>query len=330
MRRCAAVAFLALAGCTARSSSPMRRSPSIFDAQGPQASRLAFIGWLMISIGGAAFLVVLGTLLFGLRRRKEDKAVDPRRERRIIVAGGVVFPLVVALVLMGYTIRASEQAVSLAGPGDLEVDVIGHQFFWEVSYPALGIVTANEIHVPVGKPVQVALTSDDVIHSFWVPQLAGKIDMIPGHTNRLGIRADRAGVYRGQCAEYCGIQHAKMAFLVVADPEERFERWAAREREASAGPSDEVARRGLDVFLSNACVTCHTIRGTEATGRLGPDLTHFGNRMTLGAGEARNFRENLAAWIADSQSIKPGNRMPPMSLSPEDLRAVVAYLESLQ
>jgi cytochrome c oxidase subunit 2 len=198
------------------------------------------------------------------------------------------------------------------------------------SLPQHWVTTANEIHVPVGKPVVLELVASDVIHSFWVPNLAGKRDMISGQENSLWLRADSAGVYRGQCAEFCGYQHAKMAFQVIAESPDRFAQWLVQQRDTAATPTDSLARHGQQVFLSNQCVMCHAISGTPAGSRIGPDLTHFASRRTIAAGSLPNTLGNLMGWIADPQTIKPGSRMPATSLSSQDLAAVVAYLETLK
>jgi cytochrome c oxidase subunit 2 len=214
--------------------------------------------------------------------------------------------------------------------GALRVDVIGHQWWWEFRYPDLGVVTANELHVPVGdepRPTFLALQSADVIHSFWVPPLAGKIDLIPNRVNHLWIEPHDPGVYLGQCAEFCGTQHALMRLRVVAEPQDAFERWVAGQRRAS-GSDPEVAA-GRDVFVSTACSSCHTIRGTRADGSVGPDLTHLMSRATLGAGAAPNDPEHLRAWIADPAHFKPGAHMPALRLDESRQAALVDYLLTL-
>jgi cytochrome c oxidase subunit 2 len=214
------------------------------------------------------------------------------------------------------------------------VRVTGHQWWWEVEYrdssPQDWAFTANEIHVPVGRPVVFELRANDVIHSFWVPNLGVKRDMIPGDENSVWFQADTAGVYRGQCAEFCGHQHAKMAFQIVAEPPERFAAWLERQRDTARTPADSVAARGQEVFLGSTCVMCHTVSGTPAGSRIGPNLTHLAGRRTIAAGSLPNTRGNLAGWIVDPQRIKPGVRMPPNALAPDDLQALLAYLESLK
>jgi cytochrome c oxidase subunit 2 len=199
-----------------------------------------------------------------------------------------------------------------------------------VRYPASGFVTANEIHIPVGQPVRFELASEDVVHNLWVPELLGKFDLIPGKTNVTWIQADQPGEYMGLCAEYCGIQHARMRFVVIAVPPEQFAAWLDGQRQPAAAPTDSPQLRGQQVFLAADCGTCHTIAGTNIAERVGPDLTHLASRRTLGAGSLANNRGNLAGWLLNPQSIKPGNKMPPTALSGEDLQALLAYLESLK
>jgi cytochrome c oxidase subunit II len=219
-------------------------------------------------------------------------------------------------------------------PGALRIEVEGRQWWWEVRYagPAgESVVAANEIHVPTGVAIDVVVTSPDVIHSFWVPSLGGKIDMMPGRPNRLTLRADRDGVYRGQCAEYCGIQHAQMALLVVAAPPEAFAAWLAAEAAPAAAPSTEDAERGLEAFMAEGCAGCHAIRGTAALGRLAPDLTHIASRRTLAAGSLENDARAIRAWLGAGSALKPGNRMPSYAhLPPPTLDAITAYLAGLR
>jgi cytochrome c oxidase subunit 2 len=219
------------------------------------------------------------------------------------------------------------------GPGAVTIDVIGYQWFWDFRYQDRTgnqtVSSPNELHIPVGTPVVLDAISRDVVHSFWVPSLHGKRDLIPRITTQTWIQADKPGIYRGQCAEFCGHQHAKMAFTVVAEPLAEFHAWLEQQRRPAVLPTDET-RRGHDVFMSQTCVTCHTIRGTQAGSRVGPDLTHVGSRQTIAAGTLSNSRAHLTEWVRDPQSIKPGTRMPVHRLSNDDLRAVGVYLESLR
>jgi cytochrome c oxidase subunit 2 len=212
----------------------------------------------------------------------------------------------------------------------LTVEVVGNQWWWEVRYPGTPAVTANEIHIPARTRVNVVTKSDDVIHSFWVPQLNRKVDSLPGHPNRVLLYADRPGVYRGQCAEFCGPQHAHMAMAVYADPPDRFRAWLANMARPRTAPVAPDAKRGEQVFLADQCASCHTIRGTSARGEIGPDLTHLGTRRTLAALTIPNRPRELARWIHDPQQVKPDNKMPTLDLPPADVRALVAYLEGLR
>ncbi len=320
-----AVAALALAAC-----GPDR---SMLTPMGTDASRAAGLWWLMFWIGAAIWLLVTAATLYALYRRDRRDRDDPLATRRWentpLVWGGIVLPSIVLVLLTGVTVDAMRQSGPPAQSEVTVVQVIGHQWWWEVRYPERDVVTANEVHVPAGRPVRIELTTADVIHSFWVPALAGKIDLVPGRSNTLWINTDRPGVYEGQCAEFCGLQHAKMRFRVVVDHEPRFQDWLASQGEPAPEPADELAARGRQVFLSASCVYCHTIQGTAEVGVIGPDLTHLADRDTLAAGIMPNTKGHLGGWIVDPQQIKPGARMPSTDLSPDDLQALLAYLGSL-
>jgi cytochrome c oxidase subunit II len=227
----------------------------------------------------------------------------------------------------------TQAAIATPANTDLTVRVTGRQWWWEVSYldrsPSLIATTANEIHIPVGRPVRLEVVSGDVIHSFWIPELAGKTDLIPGQENVMWLEANRPGVYHGQCAEYCGLQHAKMAMEVVAEPPDAFARWLERQRAPAATPAGTNAAAGAHVFATYACALCHTVRGTMAGGRLGPDLTHVGGRRTIAAGTIANTRGNLLGWIENPQAFKPGTLMPAVPLEGRELDDLTAYLQSL-
>jgi cytochrome c oxidase subunit 2 len=271
-------------------------------------------------------LLVVGLALYGAFSA-------PRKvsEKAWIVGGGIVFPSSVLAVLLGYAVHAG---LALSGPParTADIEVVGKRWWWEVRYPgAGGAVLANELRIPAGRPVEIALTTTDVIHSFWVPALAGKVDMIPGRTNRIVLEAREPGLWRGQCAEFCGEQHAWMAFYVVALSEPDYAAWLARQSEPAQPPGDAFLAQGRDVFLRETCAACHTVRGTPAAGVLGPDLTHIGGRLSLGAGLLPNNAGALAGWIANPQHLKPGNLMPDAStLTGEELRALTAWLASLK
>jgi cytochrome c oxidase subunit 2 len=306
-------------------------SPSALDTHGPDASRIEWLWWFMFAVSAFVIVLVGALIVAGIaprRRRQYRPRETPAWAWRTVFLGGVVFPVLVLAVLWVLTLR-DIRAVSANRTSAVTVAVVGHDWWWEVRYPQHGIVTANEVHIPVGQPVKLVLTTKDVLHSFWVPQLAGKTDLIAGKTNVMWVQADRPGVYRGQCAEYCGLQHAHMAFFVIAQPPGDFQSWLTGESATPVTPTDANLAQGQQVFTGTTCAECHTIKGTTAAGTLGPDLTHFGSRMTIGAGTVPNTRGNLGGWIVDSQSIKPGNLMPPIQLSPRDLQALIGYLESL-
>jgi cytochrome c oxidase subunit 2 len=310
---------------------------SMLHAAGPQAGAIEWLWWMFVAVCSAVFVVVLlATAMAAFRPGRQvpraDAASDSRAARAVGIATAV--SAVLLFVLLSSSIVTGRRVQSLNNPAHVEVRITGQQWWWAVDYPsstpALNVRTANEIHIPVGRPVLVKLSSTDVIHSFWVPQLHGKKDLIPGHDNTIWIQADRPGVYRGQCAEFCGHQHAHMAFYVVAQSPDDYARWIDGQRQPAREPSDDAGRRGQEIFLSSSCVMCHTIRGTQAGSRLGPDLTHVASRLSLAAGTLPNTTGHLAGWIADSQGIKPGNRMPTIAVPAEDLQALVAYLRQLE
>jgi cytochrome c oxidase subunit 2 len=238
----------------------------------------------------------------------------------------------VLATLFAYTMRTLPSTSPPAGAGEtaFTIDVVGRQWFWDVSYPGQDVRTANEIHIPVGVRVAVKVSTKDVLHSFWVPRLNRKMDMIPGQENTLLLEADAPGTYRGQCAEYCGLQHAHMAFLVVAEPRADFDAWLAAQSRPASAPTSESERRGRGVFLSSACADCHTVSGTDADARVGPDLTHFASRRTIGAGTIPNRKGYLGGWILDPQHLKPGNKMPGITFNGSDFQALLDYVESLR
>jgi cytochrome c oxidase subunit 2 len=309
---------------------------AVLAPRSPESQTVASLTWGILGAGAVLYCVVLVALALVVLRSRggvvRDDASDERAgqgdagDRLALWVAIVTSAGVVALVgAMVWTM------VRLAAPGppSLTIEVVGRRWWWEVRYPAHGVVTANEIHVPGGADVELWLTADDVIHSFWVPALHGKRDLIPGRVTRLRFRA-AAGVHRGQCAEYCGVQHTGMGLRVVAEPHEAFAAWIARERApASSPPAEETRRAGEGVFLT-WCVACHTVRGTPAVGRIGPDLTHVASRRTLAAGVVPNAEATLAAWIADPQALKPGTLMPTLPLDPAAVRALAAYLGGLK
>jgi cytochrome c oxidase subunit 2 len=317
----------------------LAQSQSMMNPAGPAARDISTLSWIVFSIFMAVALVMW--VLIGwvaLRRRgslAEHFPINVEGGLSWILVGGVVIPFVVLTLVFVLGLKTMSGFPMHDGPINPEIRLIGHQWWWEVQYvggdPDVRFTTANEIHIPTGKMVDIELLSDDVIHSFWVPRLHGKEDLIPGQPNRIRIRADEPGVYRGQCAEFCGAQHAHMAILVVAQAPEDFNAWAAQQRAPAAEPTNSEAQRGEQVFLSGPCAFCHTIRGTEAAGGVAPDLTHIAGREGLGANTLVNNTANLEAWLTHAQSLKPGVKMPDLTeFTGEDLRSLVAYLQQLR
>jgi cytochrome c oxidase subunit 2 len=300
---------------------------------GKAADEIAGLWWTMMVGGWLVLALVVMLLAVALLRRRTGRtgpdAPEPRHGTALVLTGGVALPLVVLTGLFWLMLQVLPDTSAAGKRTALTVDVTGHQWWWEVRYPGTGAVTANEIHIPAGRAVRVRVRTADVIHSLWVPRLNRKLDMIPGKDNELVLEADRPGVYRGQCAEFCGLQHANMAFFVVADPPARFRAWLDGMAAPATAPAGASERRGLRVFLGEGCGGCHTIRGTDADGRLGPDLTHLAARSTLAAGTIPNSTGDLAGWILDPQHAKPGNKMPGFDLRGSELQDLVAYLRSL-
>lgn len=296
---------------------------------GPKSEFTTVAWWLLFAVAALVCVIVISLAVGALITRRKARANDSEA-KGFVLTFGVVIPAFVFAGTFALSIVGIAKLATPSRPAALTIQVVGHQWWWEARYPGSGAVTANEIHVPVGTPVELELTTDDVIHSFWVPAIMPKMDLIPGHTNDTWLTVDDAGTYRGQCAEYCGIQHAHMAFSVVAQPEADFQRWLQNQAGPAAQPTTAEEKRGYDVLTTGTCATCHTVRGTPAQGQVGPDLTHVASRSMLAAETIPNTRGNLGGWIANSQQIKPGNRMPPQPLSPQDLTAVIDYLESLR
>ena len=308
-------------------------APSALRPKGPNAERIAGVWWLMFGLATAVYVVVAGLIIAAATRGRRAAEGEARPSRitdsGFIWIGGVIAPVVILGGLAVVTVSTTND-LRRAEPGALRIEVTGYQWWWEVRYPEEDVVTANEIHIPAGRPVELDLLSADVIHSFWVPELAGKMDQIPGQRNVLRLQADEPGTYRGFCAEFCGLQHAKMQFLVIADTPADFTRWITRRQRPAGTPPSEEAARGQVVFNRNTCGACHTIRGTDARGTEGPDLSDLADRRTLGAVSLENNRTNLAEWIEDPHEAKPGNLMPPSYLPPDELEALLDYLESLR
>lgn len=323
-RLAAPLVAVALAACDG--------SQSAMDPRGASAHDLARLSWILFIGGAVIFLMVMALVAYAA-----FGPVDGRRRlgnRKVVVVGGIAFPVVTLSALLVYGLLVTDR-VAGAGEPALRIEVVGERWWWRVHYldedGDISFASANEVRIPVGRVVEFSLKSNDVIHSFWVPNLGGKLDMIPGHVNTLRLQADEPGTFRGQCAEYCGGPHALMAFYVVAEPEERFAAWLEQESRPAMAPRVPFTRQGQDLFVRAGCGACHTVRGTPADGVIGPDLTHVGSRVSIGAGILPTNVGTLAGWIADSQHLKPDNLMPSFNvLQGQDLRAIAAYLESLK
>ncbi|MER8969760.1 cytochrome c oxidase subunit II [Mesorhizobium sp. M0808] len=329
--RCTACILL-LAGCSGWQSA--------LDPKGPAASELAWLIWFFTALCAVVWLGVMAVLIVPLARRRApvgdplvlDAAAERSKMRIVVAALAATALILVGLTLLSYF--ANRTLAAIGSDAALTIRVTGHQWWWEVRYendqPNRILTTANEIHIPAGEPVRLVVTSTDVIHSFWVPNLSGKLDLIPGHENVLDLKADKPGVYRGQCAEFCGAQHANMSTFIIAEPRPVFDAWLNDQLRPAAAPVSAEAKTGHDLFLKRPCVMCHKIGGTIAGGTVAPDLTHIASRRTLAAGTLAMSRGNLAAWIADPQGIKPGAHMPVVGLNGDELNAIVAYLEGLK
>lgn len=313
------------------------RAPSSLSPEGPVAARIAHLGWFLIITLSIVFAVVTVLVLIAIARQRDDSADDDASAgvagSRLVI-GGVGITIAILAVILVLTLSMLQSLSSARG--HLTIEVTGHQWWWEVRYPDADprrvVTTANEIHIPVGRRVEVEVTSSDVIHSFWVPQLAGMRDMIPGRTNTLWLEADAPGEYRGQCTEFCGLQHAKMVLYVIAEPEAQFAAWLELQRRAAAAPADAAAVQGQAVYLRSGCGRCHALRAPSfpsAPDRPAPDLTHLASRRRI-AGWLENTPANLGQWIVDPQTFKPGAKMPASGLAEQDVEALVAYLQTLE
>jgi cytochrome c oxidase subunit 2 len=327
--------------------------------KGPQAAHIAELYWFYGTVMAVVCILVWAFVIVALLRRHERRgglrppALDAEslqqaapaarleelpiaREQAHLrwVVGATGLTVVVLFVLLYRSIATGNMLTDSAPEGALRIHITGHRWWWNVRYldddPSRTFVTANELHIPVKRPVQLVLDSSDVIHSFWVPNLHGKRDLVPGRSTTLVLQADSPGLYRGQCAEFCGHAHAQMAILVVAESAERFEAWRKAQRSQAVAPVTAEQKRGQQVFLESPCLLCHTISGTDAQATLGPDLSHVASRRTLAAGMLDNNRGNLAGWLVNAQHLKPAVAMPNITLPADDLHALIAYLESLK
>jgi cytochrome c oxidase subunit 2 len=308
---------------------------SALNPTGIQAARISDLYWLMFWTSTVVYVAVLVALAIAIRRGRRSDAGEPSRAAAAKwVTAATAISIATLIGLLFASVATGRAMGSLSTENALGIEVVGYQWWWSVKYknpaPSLEVMTANELHVPVGRPIAISLRSFDVIHSFWVPNLHGKVDLIPGRENLITLQVDKPGVYRGQCAEYCGLQHAHMAFTIIAEDSDAFERWLTAQRTTAPQPSSPEQTHGLAVIERGPCQMCHTIRGTMANGRFGPDLTHVATRSTLASGTVPNTPDTLANWIKDPQHIKPGTRMPSTGLSEQELQALIAYLQTLK
>jgi cytochrome c oxidase subunit 2 len=311
---------------------------SVLRPSSPPAHAVSGLFTFMMIVSVVVYVAVIVGMFWAVHRSRQRLAPEigdehPSVRRSVTLASAATVLILFAYLFYDFGVGRAV-AAPFAAPNALHINVVGHRWWWEVQYPDTApqrrLETANEVHVPVHRPVLFTLTSTDVIHSFWIPNLNGKRDLIPGHPNDAWFEADTAGVYRGQCAEFCGLEHAKMAIVIIAESPEQYQRWYDAQLQPAAQPTDAARLAGQRVFLSSTCAMCHAIGGTPAAATLGPDLTHLASRMTIAAGLMRNNRGNLAGWILDPQSIKPGVDMPANALAPRDLTSLLAYLEGLK
>jgi cytochrome c oxidase subunit 2 len=316
-----------LAGCGSKQSA--------LEPASRQSHDIALLWWWMLAAAAIVFFGALAMLgVAWLRRGTPGLPWFGERERvpqALVLFFGIAVPAVTLVALFGVSdvYMIGETSPPAPRTTAMTLDVIGHQWWWEVRYPGTPVVTANEIHIPVDTRVNVIATTDDVIHSLWVPQVNRKIDMIPGYRNRVLFDADRVGVFRGQCSQFCGLQHAHMALKLVVQPPAAYRAWLSGESAPSRPPTTAIEQAGEHVFMTSACASCHRIAGTQAQGEIGPDLTHVASRATLAADTIPNTPSELAAWIRNPQAIKPGDRMPDLGLPENEISELVAYLDSL-
>jgi cytochrome c oxidase subunit II len=318
---------------------------SVLDPAGPQSQHISRLWWFMLVTCTVVFVLVIALLIAAVRKGRDelqDPTVPPARQTKesdrrrgviVAVATAITIAILFAFMVDSFFVGKGLTA-ELERKQGVNIEITGHQWWWEVRYQDVDassiFTTANEIHIPVGVPVTFSLKASDVIHSFWVPNLHGKKDLIPGKISTIWLQADKPGIYRGQCAEYCGHQHAHMALWIFAEPREQFDAWRRAQIQSAASPATATEQKGQQLFLSSACVMCHAINGTPAGSNVGPNLTHLASRRTIAAATLPNDRQHLAQWVADSQQIKPGNRMPPNKFAENDMQALLDYLQSLK
>lgn len=303
---------------------------------GPQSMAISHLMSLFLTVSLIVFVAVTIGLAYAVRRARrntEPSATADRTATRVVTAAAGL-TVVTLFVLLVASVLASRQLSAIERPKALTIEVTAYQWWWNIEYdhpmPSQRITSPNEIHIPVGEPVHIKLASHDVIHSFWVPSLHGKRDVLPGHFSEIWVQADRPGIYRGQCAEFCGHEHARMAFLVIAEPRPKFDAWVANQRSEGHPPGTPEQQRGRELFEASDCALCHRVQGTTAGATAGPDLTHVASRLTLAAATIPNDRAALARWIEAPHHFKPATQMPATALSDDDARALVSYLENLK
>ena len=326
---------------------PARVLQSVLGSAGPQAAKIEWLWWVMFWVTAAVYVAVIIWAVLAVQRGRrharsepDEARLRPAHERlsdlsmTVVVSVAVGATVVILVGLLVASVWTNRAVASLGASSAVTIKITGHQWWWEAEYesgsPSEQFKTANELHIPVGRPVVLKVTSSDVIHSIWIPNLQGKRDLIPGYTTAIWIQADKPGLYRGQCAEFCGVQHAHMALYVTAESNDSYERWRQGMIKPAVEPSSDEQRLGRDVFIHATCVQCHTVRGTIAGATLGPDLTHLASRGTIAAGTLPNRRGHLAGWVLDPQQIKIGARMPPNSVQSQDLQHLLTYLEALK
>jgi cytochrome c oxidase subunit 2 len=311
---------------------PLATVLRVLNPESSNAREIYHLGVVTAIILGTIFVLVAGGIVYALMRyRWREGEADPVQlaGNKMVEIIWTLIPCVIVIALFMLTARTMALSDPTPAPKP-DLVVVGHQWWWEVRYPNSGVITANEIHIPVGKAFSVKLESSDVLHEFWVPELARKITAVPGHPNNLWIKADKAGTYQGMCTEFCGVEHAWMHFIIIAESQAKFDAWQKAQLLPAATPTTDSAAKGITLFQQSSCVSCHMIHGTAAVANIGPDLTHFAGRQQLGAGVAMNTRENLRSWLKDPQQVKPGVKMPNFKFTDTQLTELVDYIETLK
>ncbi len=327
---------LLLAGCGNTSLNDITHTPNMLDPQGPIALKESNLFWGILIIATAVFVIVISVLIYSIvRYRARPDSPEPTQTHgntKIEIAWTIAPSVVLVLVLIA-TITTMFSVQQPASPKTITINAVGHQWWWEFQYPDQHFVTADEMWMPTNTVVHINLISNNVIHSFWVPELHGKMDLIPSRINYVNIQADQAGTYRGECAEFCGTQHAHMDFLVHAVSNSQYQAWVTQQQQVAATPTDALAQAGEKYFATSGCISCHAVNGVttlDPSKLIGPNLTHFGGRQWIAGGVVANTPTNLAAWLRDPQAVKDGADMPNLHLTNDQINELVAYLESLK